>query len=71
MMQSGLVFKMQYKIKNKLEAVGATSREKAVTIEEAGFNLQERNWLNYVAGGLVSKVRKTRDKRYYVTGYKR
>jgi hypothetical protein len=57
---------MGYRIVSKLEKVGATSIEKAVTIEEAGFNLQERNWLNYVAGGLVSKVKKTKEKRYYI-----
>ena len=56
---------MRYRIVSKLKEVGATSREKAVTIEKAGFNLQERNWLNYVAGGF-SKVKKTKNKRYYI-----
>jgi hypothetical protein len=27
------------------------------------------NWLGYVAGGLNSKVKKTKDKRYYVSTY--
>ncbi len=70
-MQSGLIFKMEYRIRAKLEAVGATSIDKAVTIEEADFNLQELNWLGYLAGGLVSEVKKTKDKRYYINAYAR
>ena len=66
-MQLGVEHKMQYKIGAKLKSVGATSRVKAVTIQEAGFNTQELNWLNYIAGGLVSKVKETKDKRYYIT----
>jgi len=62
---------MQYRISAKLEAAGATSIDKAVTIEEADFNVQELNWLNYVAGGLVSEVKKTRDRRYYINAYTR
>jgi hypothetical protein len=68
-MQSGLIFKMQYRIRAKLETAGATSIDKAVTIEEADFNQQELNWLNYVAGGLVSEVKKTKDRRYYINAY--
>ena len=68
-MLSGINFKMQYMIRAKLEEVGATSIEKAVTLEEAHFNLQELNWLAYVAGGLVSEVKKTKDRRYYINAY--
>jgi len=38
----------------------------AVTIEEAMFDLQEQGWLSYVAGGVFSKVKKTKHQRYYV-----
>ncbi len=63
-MQSGLIFLMQYRIRAKLQEVGATSMEKAVTVEKADFNVQELNWLAYVAGGL--DVKKTKDGRYYI-----
>jgi len=50
-------------------ATRATSREKAVTAHEAHLDMQEQNWLNYVAGGFLSKAKKTIDKRYYVATY--
>jgi len=40
--------------------------EKAVTIEEAELDLQERQWLDYFAGGFLSTIKKTEDKRYYI-----
>lgn len=46
--------------------VDATSKEKAVTVGEANLDRQEQNWLVYIAGGLFSKVKKTKDKRYYI-----
>jgi hypothetical protein len=57
---------MRYRIIHRLRKAGATSKEKAVTIEEARFNLQEQQWLGYFAGGLFSEVMKTEDKRYYI-----
>ena len=63
---SGTIFKMEQSIRAKLLAVGATSRVKAVTIQEADLDMQEQNWLDYVAGGLFAIVKKTEDKRYYV-----
>jgi hypothetical protein len=66
---SGTIFAMQQRIIVKLLATGATSRKKAVTAHEAHLDMQEQNWLNYVAGGLLAKVKKTRDKRYYVATY--
>jgi len=63
---SGIVFAMQQRIMAKLLAMGATSREKAVTAQEADLDMQEQNWLRYIAGGFASKVKKTKDKRYYV-----
>jgi len=68
---SGTVFAMQQRIIVKLLATGATSREKAVTAQEAHLDMQEQNWLHYVAGGLLAKVKKTKDKRYYVVTYHR
>jgi len=38
----------------------------AVTTEEAKLDLQEQQWLGYLAGGFLSKVKKTQDQRYYV-----
>jgi hypothetical protein len=57
---------MRQRIVSKLEKAGATSMQKAVTIEKAKFDLQEQQWLIYIAGGFLSKVKKTKDKRYYV-----
>ena len=66
---SGITFAMQQRIRAKLLAMGATSREKAVTAQEAHLSTQEQNWLHYIAGGLFARVKKTKDKRYYVTTY--
>ena len=63
---SGTVFAMQYRIISKLIASDATSIKTAVTAREAHLDMQEQNWLHYIAGGLNSKVKKTKDKRYYV-----
>ncbi|MGD8506745.1 MAG: hypothetical protein PVF15_08805 [Candidatus Bathyarchaeota archaeon] len=40
--------------------------QKAVTAEEAKLDLQEQQWLIYIAGGFLSKVKKTQNQRYYV-----
>jgi hypothetical protein len=66
---SGTIYAMQQRIIVKLLATGATSREKAATAQEAHLDMQEQNWLNYVAGGLLAKVKKTKDRRYYVATY--
>jgi hypothetical protein len=60
-------FEMQERIVSKLRAAGADSQEKAVSAQEADFDVPEQNWLNYIAGGLFALVKKTQDKRYYVT----
>jgi hypothetical protein len=57
---------MRQRIVNKLEKAGATSIQKAVTTEEAKLDLQEQQWLGYFAGGFLSKVKKTQDRRYYI-----
>ncbi len=62
----GIQFKMRQRIVNKLEKAGATSIQKAVTTEEAKLDLQEQQWLGYIAGGFLSEVKKTHDRRYYV-----
>jgi hypothetical protein len=59
--------RMEYSIGDKLRSVGATSIDKAVAIEEVDLDMQELNWINYVAGGLFATVKKTRNKRYYVS----
>jgi len=66
---SGIVYAMQQRIIAKLLATDATSTTKAVTPKEAHLDIQEQNWLYYVAGGLNSKVKKTKDKRYYIAIY--
>jgi hypothetical protein len=33
--------------------------------------MQEQNWLRYVAGGFLARVKKTKDKRYYIVIYNR
>ena len=67
----GTIFAIQQRIIVKLLATGATSIEKAASALEAHFDMQEQNWLCYVAGGFASKVKKTKDKRYYVSNYNR
>jgi hypothetical protein len=66
---SGIIFAIQQRIIVKLLKTGATSIKKAITAQEAHLDMQEQNWLCYVAGGLNSKVQKTRDGRYYVATY--
>ena len=57
---------MRYRIVSKIEKAGATSKEKAVTIEEADLDLQEQEWLNYFAGSFLGEIKKTKDQQYYV-----
>ena len=67
----GIIFAIQQRIIVKLLATGATSIEKAASALEAKFDTQEQNWLCYVAGGFASRVKETKDKRYYVATHKR
>jgi len=57
---------MLHRIISKIERAGATSKDKAVTTEEAGLNLQERQWLNYFAGSFLGEIKKTENKQYYI-----
>jgi hypothetical protein len=66
---SKTISEMQQRIASKLEAVGANSRDNAVTVREANFDDPEQNWLDYIAGGLFAIVKKTQDMRYYVATY--
>ena len=66
---SGTLLTVQQRVSAKLLEMGATSRENAVTAQEAHFDAQEQNWINYIAGGLFARVKKTKDKRYYVLAY--
>ena len=63
---SGVLYGLEATIRAKLVAIGATSREKAVSSQEAHFNLREQNWLDYIAGGMFALVKKTGDRRFYV-----
>ena len=63
---SGIQFRMRYRIAFKIEKAGATSIEKAVTVEEAELDLEELQWLDYFAGGFLSRIKKTEDQRYYI-----
>jgi hypothetical protein len=60
---------MQQRIAFKLSAVGADSRDKAVTVQAANLDFPEQNWLGYIAGGLFALIKKTKDKRYYVATF--
>ncbi|MGD0645781.1 MAG: hypothetical protein ABSA75_12825 [Candidatus Bathyarchaeia archaeon] len=66
---SKTISEMQQRIASKLKAVGANSRDNAVTVREANFDDPEQNWLDYIAGGLFALIKKTQDKRYYVATY--
>jgi len=63
---SGTLFSMEERIRTKLLKAGATSHEKAVTAQEADLDMQEGNWIHYIAGGLFAGVKKTAANLYYV-----
>ena len=63
---SGFQFKMHYKILHKLRKAGATSKDSAVTIGEPNLDSQEQMWLDYFAGAVLGKIKKTEDRRYYI-----
>jgi hypothetical protein len=66
---SGTLYATQQRIIAKLSAMHATSKEKAVTTQQAHLDTQEKNWLHYIAGGLFAEVKETKDKRYYIAAY--
>ena len=63
---SGIIYGIEARLRSKLVSLGATSEEKALTSKEANFNLEELRWINYIAGGMFAKVKKTSDNRYYI-----
>jgi hypothetical protein len=63
---SGTLFSMEERIKIKLVKAGATSPEKALTAQQAHLDMQEGNWIHYIAGGLFANIKKTAANRYYV-----
>ncbi|MCW3997768.1 MAG: hypothetical protein NWF10_04290 [Candidatus Bathyarchaeota archaeon] len=66
---SGILFAVEAGIRSKLIAMGATSKEKAVTGKQAHFSIKEDNWISYIAGGMFAGVKKTVDGRFYVPIY--
>ena len=66
---SGVLFSMEERIRTKLIKAGATSQAKAVTAQEANLDMQEENWIHYIAGGLFAQVKKTAANLYYVSIY--
>ena len=66
MSMSGIQFKIQSRLIRKFEKAGATSKETAVTFEDAKLNVQEQYWLDYFAGSFLGSIKKTRDHRYYI-----
>jgi hypothetical protein len=63
---SGVLFGMEERIRAKLIAAGAISHEKAVTAQQAHLDVQEENWIHYIAGGMFAGVKKTPANLYYV-----
>ena len=59
-----LIAKRRFSILHKLRKADAVSSETAVTPEEADLNLEELQWLMYLAGAF-SEIGKTVDGRYY------
>jgi hypothetical protein len=64
---SGLSNKLSYSIVNKLIKAGAVSKGKAVTSKVAELDLQETQWLGYLAGGTFSVIIKTKAGLLYTT----
>ena len=62
---AGIVYSINYRVVDKLRKAGAVSRDKAMMPETANLNLQEIEWLQYLACD-ASTIKKTRDGRYYI-----
>jgi hypothetical protein len=63
---SGYQYKIEQQLVRKFKQAGATSKEKAVTLEEAKLDMKEYCWIDYFAGNFLGKIKKTRDHRYYL-----
>jgi hypothetical protein len=62
----GIIAKMRFSIIDKLKRAGANSPNTAVTPNEANLDIEETHWLQYLAGGALSTIKKTEDGRYYI-----
>lgn len=64
----GRAARRRREMRKKLERAGATSKETAVTIEEAGFDEIEKKWVGWFV--FLGKIKKTVDEdgksRYYI-----
>jgi len=61
---AGMLAAMQV-VRRKLKKAGATSKEKAITAEEAGIAARhEICWLNHCVE--IGQVRQTEDGKYYI-----
>lgn len=66
---SGIIYGIEARLRSKLMSLGATSKEKALTSKQANFSIEELMWIDYIAGGMFAKVKKTADGRFYVPIY--
>ncbi|UCG44540.1 MAG: hypothetical protein JSV58_03810 [Candidatus Bathyarchaeota archaeon] len=57
---------MQHRILTKIRKAGGISKEKAVTVDDANFDLQELQWLDYFTGTFRGGIKRTKDNRYYL-----
>ena len=64
----GAHLKIQYQISHKLEKVNALSSPNAVSMELAGFSVQEQGWIPCLLNvkGLLGTIKRSGD-RYYLT----
>lgn len=62
----GAHLKIQYQISHKLERVNALSSPNAVSMERAGFNVQEQGWISCLLNvkGLLGTIKKSGDLYY-------
>ena len=66
---SGIQFKMQQRLVRKFEKAGAISLDKAITLQEAKLDEQEKCWLDYFAGSFLGKIKKTKNHQYYIQNF--
>jgi hypothetical protein len=62
----GTEFVMENRLIRKFEKAGATSKERAVTFQEAKLDIKEQYWLEYFAGVFLGKIKKTENHLYYI-----
>ena len=62
----GTEFVMEHRLVRKFEKARATSKERAVSFEEAKLDIKEQYWLEYFAGVFLGKIKKTENHLYYI-----